>query len=53
MNNREELRRKGNEIRERLQHGAYPARERPRATTSIPGLRNYISKKLELSNEQS
>ena len=41
MNNREELRRKGNEIRERLQHGAYPVRERPRATASIPGLRNY------------
>ena len=41
MDNREELRRKGNEIRERLQHGTYPARERPRATASIPGLRNY------------
>lgn len=41
MTSREELRRKGNEIRERLQHGTYPVRERPRATTSIPGLRNY------------
>ena len=41
MSNREELRRKGNEIRERLQHGTYPVRERPRATASIPGLRNY------------
>ena len=41
MTNREELRRKGNEIRERLQHGTYPVRERPRATTTIPGLRNY------------
>ncbi len=41
MTNREELRRKGNEIRERLQHGAYPPRERPRATASIPGLSNY------------
>ena len=41
MSNREELRRKGNEIRERLQHGAYPVRERPRAVASIPGLRNY------------
>lgn len=41
MNSREELRRKGNEIRELLQHGTYPVRERPRATTSIPGLRNF------------
>ena len=41
MTSREELRRKGNEIRERLQHGTYPVRERPRATASIPGLRNY------------
>ena len=41
MSSREELRRKGNEIRERLQHGAYPARERPRAVAGIPGLRNY------------
>ena len=46
MNNREELRRKGNEIRERLQHGAYPARERPRATASIPGLRNYTGESI-------
>ena len=41
MSSREELRRKGNEIRERLQHGTYPARERPRAVAGIPGLRNY------------
>ncbi len=41
MNSREELRRKGNEIRELLQHGTYPVRERPRATASIPGLRNF------------
>ena len=41
MSTREELRRKGNEIRERLQHGTYPARERPRAVAGIPGLRNY------------
>lgn len=41
MTSREELRRRGNEIRERLQHGTYPPRERPRAVTSIPGLRNY------------
>ena len=41
MTNREELRRKGNEIRELMQHGAYPVRDRPRATASIPGLRNY------------
>ena len=41
MTSREELRRKGNEIRERLQHGTHPVRERPRATAGIPGLRNY------------
>ena len=46
MNSREELRRKGNEIRERLQHGAYPARERPRATASIPGLRNFTGESI-------
>ena len=43
MNNREELRRKGNEIRERLQHGTFPVRERPRAVAGIPGLRNYTA----------
>ncbi len=43
MNKREELRRKGNEIRERLQHGTYPVRERPRAVAGIPGLRNYTA----------
>ena len=41
MTSREELRRRGNEIRERLQHGSYPVRERPRAVASIPGLRNF------------
>ncbi len=41
MTSREELRRKGNEIRERLQHGTYPPRERPRAVAGISGLRNY------------
>ena len=41
MSTREELRRKGNEIRERLQHGTNPSRERPRAVASVPGLRNY------------
>ena len=41
MTSREELRRKGNEIRERLQHGTYPERARPRAVASVPGLRNY------------
>ena len=46
MNNREELRRKGNEIRERLQHGTYPVRERPRATASIPGLRNFTGESI-------
>ena len=46
MSNREELRRKGNEIRERLQHGAYPVRERPRATAGIPGLRNYTGESI-------
>ncbi len=43
MNNREELRRKGNEIRERLQHGTYPVRDRPRAVAGIPGLRHYTA----------
>lgn len=46
MNSREELRRKGNEIRERLQHGTYPARERPRATASIPSLRNFTGESI-------
>ena len=46
MNSREELRRKGDEIRERLQHGTYPGRERPRATASIPGLRNYTGESI-------
>ncbi len=46
MSSREELRRKGNEIRERLQHGTYPVRERPRATTNIPGLRNYTGESI-------
>ncbi len=41
MSTRDELRRKGNEIRERLQHGTYPERARPRAVASIPGLRNF------------
>ena len=46
MADREELRRRGNEIRERLQHGTYPARERPRATAGIPGLRNYTGESI-------
>ena len=46
MNDREELRRRGNEIRERLQHGRYPVRERPRATTSIPGMRNFTGESI-------
>ena len=46
MDSREELRRKGNEIREILQHGTYPARERPRATTTIPGLRNFTGESI-------
>ncbi len=41
MSNREELRRKGIEITERLQHGTNPSRERPRAVASVPGLRYY------------
>jgi len=46
MSSREELRRKGNEIRERLQHGTHPARERPRAVASVPGLRNYTGESI-------
>lgn len=46
MSSREELRRKGNEIREKLQHGTYPARERPRAVANIPGLRNYTGESI-------
>ena len=46
MSSREELRRKGNEIRERLQHGTYPVRERPRAVASIPGLRNFTGESI-------
>ena len=46
MSSREELRRKGNEIRERLQHGAYPPRERPRAVAGVPGLRNYTGESI-------
>ena len=45
MSSREELRRKGNEIRERLQHGSYPSR-RPRAVASVPGLRNYTGESI-------
>ncbi len=46
MSSREELRRKGNEIRERLQHGAHPARERPRAVAGVPGLRNFTGESI-------
>ena len=46
MSDREELRRKGNEIRERLQHGEQPRRERPRAVASVPGLRNYTGESI-------
>ena len=46
MSSREELRRKGNEIRERLQHGTNPRRERPRAVVGIPGLRNYTGESI-------
>ncbi len=46
MSSREELRRKGNEIRERLQHGTYPARERPRAVAGISGLRNFTGESI-------
>ena len=46
MSSREELRRKGNEIRERLQHGTYPPRERPRAVASVPGLRDYTGESI-------
>ena len=46
MSSREELRRKGNEIRERLQHGTYPARERPRAVANVPGLRNFTGESI-------
>ena len=46
MSSREELRRKGNEIRERLQHGTYPERTRPRAVASVPGLRNYTGESI-------
>lgn len=46
MSSREELRRKGDEIRERLQHGAYPPRERPRAVAGVPGLRNYTGESI-------
>ena len=46
MSSREEIRRKGNEIRERLQHGSYPPRERPRAVASVPGLRNFTGESI-------
>ncbi len=46
MSTRDELRRKGNEIRERLQHGTLPARERPRAVASVPGLRNFTGESI-------
>ena len=46
MSSREELRRKGNEIRERLQHGTNPAPQRTRAVGSIPGLRNYTGESI-------
>ena len=46
MTSREELRRKGNEIRERLQHGTYPVRERPRAVAGISGLRNFTGESI-------
>ena len=46
MSDREELRRRGNEIRERLQHGTYPPRERPRAVTGVPGLRNFTGESI-------
>ena len=46
MTSREEIRRKGNEIRERLQHGTYPARDRPRAVGGVPGLRNYTGESI-------
>ena len=46
MSSREELRRKGNEIRELLQHGTHPVRERPRAVAGIPGLRDYTGESI-------
>ena len=41
MSSREEIRRKGYEIAERLQHGTNPSPARPRAISSVPGLRHY------------
>ena len=46
MSTRDELRRKGNEIREQLQHGSYPPRERPRAVANVPGLRNFTGESI-------
>ena len=46
MSTRDELRRKGDEIRERLQHGVYPVRERPRAVAGVPGLRNFTGESI-------
>ncbi len=46
MSDREELRRKGNEVRARLQHGTNPPPARPRAVTDIPGLRNYTGESI-------
>ena len=46
MSTREEIRRRGNEIRERLQHGTNPSRERPRAVASVPGLRNFTGESI-------
>ena len=41
MSTREEIRRRGNEVSERLQHGTNPSRTRPRAVASVPGLGHY------------
>ena len=41
MSSREEIRRKGYEIAELLQHGTNPSPARPRAVGSVPGLRHY------------
>jgi 4-carboxymuconolactone decarboxylase len=46
MSSRDELRRKGNEIRERLQHGANPSGGRLRAVASVPGLRNFTGESI-------
>ncbi|MGE0878913.1 MAG: carboxymuconolactone decarboxylase family protein [Acidimicrobiia bacterium] len=43
---RDELRRRGNDIKQRLQHGTNPPRKRPLQILSLPGMQAYVDEAL-------